>query len=218
MSEVIITVRGEHTTEVSPERATVSLSVSADGPQHAEVVERALALAAPVRESIEQRNRSGSILEWNSKRLDVRGERPWNADGERLAPVYRATVDFTATFGDTSELSLWATEISSWPGVEIGHTDWWLTPETTATVEQEVAAEAVRVAVARAQAYARALGLDTVTPLEVADRGLISTGPGPAPKSSRFAELAMQADAVGMQFQGEDITVSATVEARFRAS
>lgn len=217
MSEVIITVRGEHTARVSPERIAVDLSVAVDGPQHADVVERTLSLAAPLRESILHRESTGSILEWSSKSLDVRGDRPWNADGKRLAPVYRASVDFTATFADASELSLWTTEISSWPGVEIGHTEWTLTPETRAVIEREVAAEAVNVAVARAHAYARALRLDTLTPIEIADHGLISA-PSAAVAKTGVIGFAAESAPPAMQFHGEDIAVSATVEARFRAS
>ena len=43
MSEVIITVRGEHELRVAPERATIHLSVSFEGPGRTDVVERTLA-------------------------------------------------------------------------------------------------------------------------------------------------------------------------------
>lgn len=217
MSDVIITVRGEHELRIAPERATITLSVETDGSDREAVVSGALELAAPVRESIVLRHSSGSVSEWTSRSLDVRAERPWNSEGRQLDPVYRAAVRFTATFADVSDMSLWATEISAWDGVQVGGVDWHLTPETETAVEREVATQAVGVAVARASAYAEALGLHEVTPLEVADRGLISASASPIQaKAMRSAAFEMAASAP-MEFEGEDIVVSATVEARFSA-
>lgn len=217
MSEVIITVRGEHELRVAPERATVNLSVALDGPEREEVVRRTLALAEPVREGIVSRERAGSVTAWTSQRLSVYAERPWNADGRRLAPVYRANVDFSATFSDISEMSIWVTELSADDGVTIGGVDWHLTPETEREVEREVATQAVGVAVSRAEAYADALGLRTITPLEIADRGLISSET-PAFKAAAMRSAVAFDAAPSMEFQGEEITVSATVEGRFSAS
>lgn len=217
MTDVIITVRGEHELRVAPERATVHLSVTADGADREAVAERTLAAAEPIREGIMMRQGSGAVTEWTSQRLSVFADRPWNSDGRQLSPVYRATIDFTATFSDVSEMSLWATGISLEDGVSIGHVDWHLTAETEAEIEREVAAMAVGVAVSRARAYAAALGLHEVTPLEIADRGLLTAEVSPrGPVAMRGASLAMDA-AAPMQFQGEEITVSAIVEGRFSA-
>lgn len=221
MSDVIITVRGEHELRVAPERATVHLSVSLDGADRQVVVDRTLSVAAPVRESIVSREESGSVTAWTSQRLSIHADRPWNNEGKRLAPVYRASIDFTATFSDLSEMSVWSTDVSGWEGVSIGYVDWHLTRETEAEVEREVATQAVGVAVSRARAYAQALGLQNVTALEIADRGLISESAAPAPAQAkvmmRGAALDM-ASAPPMEFQGEEIAVSATVEARFAAN
>ncbi|MFD5214623.1 SIMPL domain-containing protein [Microbacterium sp. NPDC058345] len=101
--------------------------------------------------------------------------------------------------------------------MQISGTDWHLTAQTEAAVEREVATQAVGVAVARARAYAEALDLHEVTPLEIADRGLISTPASPVQaKAMRTAAFDMVGSAP-MEFEGEDIVVSATVEARFRA-
>lgn len=221
MSEVIITVRGEHQERVAPERATISVSVKTDGPEKATVVEQALKFAEPVRASITEREASSAVSQWSSTRMSVRAERPWTQDGKRLAPVYSASVDFTATFADASDLSLWVTEISAGEGVNIGHVDWQLTPATQTQTEREVATEAIRVAVARATAYAEALGLTTVQAREIADQGLISER-APRPEGRMMKSMAFAAmDAsggAGMEFAPEDIIVSATVEGRFAAS
>ncbi|NYD55155.1 SIMPL domain-containing protein [Microbacterium pseudoresistens] len=220
MSEVIITVRGEHEVRIAPERATVHLTVGFDGPDREQVVAQALSAAAPLRDGLTAHQESGAVEEWTSKRLAVRAERPWNNEGKRLAPVFHATIDATATFSDLSAMSLWATEISGWDGITIGNTSWELTPETRRSTEADVAARTVNTAVARATAYAEALGLDEVQPVEIADVGMISSSPAPAPTGGMRAMRtgAFVASAPEMEFHPDDITVSATVEARFRAS
>ncbi|MGW9156309.1 MULTISPECIES: SIMPL domain-containing protein [unclassified Microbacterium] len=220
MSEVTVTVRGEHEARIAPERATIRVSVRAEGSERTTVVEHVMRLAEPVRGSITERADAGSIVDWTSKRLSVRAERPWNNDGKRLAPVYYASIDFTATFAEASELSIWVSDISPWDGVDVGWVDWHLTPVTRTQVEREVAAEAVSAAVTRAKAYAGALGLDEVTPLEIADVGLISSGqpmPG-APMMKARGGVGFAADAApAMEYEPEEIVISATVEARFLA-
>ena len=221
MSDVIITVRGEHELRIAPERATVHLNIRAEGPQRVAAVDEVTRLAEPVRQSIVDRKDAETVVEWSSTRMTVHAERPWNADGRQLAPVYHATIAFTATFPDPSELSLWVSDVSLRDGVEVGVVDWQLTPETRTRLERDVAAGAVSVAVARAEAYAAALGLDSVVPLEVADLGLISRQESaPQPKMlMRSAAFAMDsAGSSGMVYEAEDIIVSATVEARFQAA
>lgn len=220
MSEVTVTVRGEHERRVAPERATIRVSVRSEGPERTVVVEHVMRLADPVRHSITERADAGSIVDWTSTRLSVRAERPWSNDGKRLAPVFYASVDFTSTFAEASELSIWTSDISPWDGVEVGGVEWHLTPETRTQVEQEVAAEAVGVAVTRAQAYAGALGLEQVTPIEIADAGLISKAQGSAeaPLMKARGGIAFAADAGPvMEYEPDEIVISATVEARFLA-
>ncbi|MEW2009671.1 SIMPL domain-containing protein [Microbacterium sp. NPDC078814] len=220
MSDVTVTVRGEHEARLAPERATAHVAVRAEGPDRAAVVDHVMRLAEPVRTSIVGRVEAGSALDWSSTRLSVRAERPWNADGKRLAPVYYASIDVTATFAEASELSVWISDISAWDGVEVGGVDWHLTPETRVRVEREVATQAVHVAVTRAEAYAAALGLADVAPLEIADTGLLSTtAPTPGtPLGKARGAVAFAADtAPAMEYEPQDIVLTATVEARFLA-
>lgn len=219
MSEVTVTVRGEHETRIAPERATIRVTVRSEGPDRGSVVDDVMRLGEPVRASITERADTDVVVDWSSKRLSVRAERPWNSEGKRLAPVYYASIDFTATFTEASELSIWVSDISAWDGVEVGWVDWHLTPTTRDRVEREVAAAAVGVAVTRAEAYAGALGLSTVTPREIADVGLISSGqPSPGAPMMKARAGAFAADsAPAMEYEPEELTVTATVEARFVA-
>ena len=222
MSDVVITVRGEHETRIAPERAIAHLTIRAEGPERGAVVERMAALTEPVRDDLTSRKTAGTVVEWTSQRVAVWSERPWNQEGKRLAPVHYASVDVSATFTDFAVLSWWAGEVVEREGVQFGWIDWQLSPETRAAVERDVATEAVRVAVIRADSYAAALGLEKVTPLEIADVGLLSRQnlpeAGPTPLMARAAFASDSTGATpAVQLQPEDIVVSAGVEARFMA-
>jgi len=219
MSEVTITVRGEHETRVAPEEAVAHISVRAEGPERGAVVERIAAVAAPLREDLASRNDAGGLSEWSSQRVSIWANRPWNNEGKQLALVHYASVEITATFTDFAVLSWWLSDVAERDGVQIDSVNWRLTSASASSTEAEVAAQAVKVAVDRATAYASAIGLSTVVPLEIADLGLLtdaSAGPSAAPKMMRA--MAMDSSggpAVGMQ--PEDIVVTAAVEARFLA-
>lgn len=223
MSDVIITVRGEHETRVAPEQGIVHVSVRAEGPERGAVVERIAALALPLREDLTARKDAGGISEWSSQRVSVWANRPWNDQGKQLALVHYASVEITATFTDFANLSWWVSDIAERDGVQINNVTWSLTPATAKSTEAGVAAEAVQVAVDRAAAYASAIGLTTVAPLEIADLGLLQRAEAPAsPAPKMMRAMAMGSmDAGGapaMEFQPEDIVVTAAVEARFSAS
>jgi uncharacterized protein len=223
MSDVVITVRGEHEARIAPERAVAHLTIRAEGPERGAVVERMAAFSEPVRDDLASRKAAGTVIEWTSQRVSVWSERPWSPDGKRLAPVHYATVDFSATFTDFAVLSWWAGEVVERDGVQLGWIDWQLTPETRASTERDVAAGAVGVAVARATAYASAIGLGDVTPLEIADLGLLARQDSPVPEQAPrmlMAKASFAADAgsgPSVQLQPEDIVITAAVEARFSA-
>lgn len=223
MSEVIITVRGEHEARVAPEEGIARVSVRAEGPERGSVVERIAALAEPLRTELTERQARGSVREWSSQRVAVWADRPWNAQGKRLALVHHASVEFTAVFTDFTALSWWVTEVAERDGLQVDGVVWRLTPETHRAAERDVAAHAVEVAVARATAYAEAIGLATVHPREIADLGLLTRGHGEAeavPTTAmelRSAAFDSAAGGPAVAFQPEEIVVTAAVEARFTA-
>ncbi|SFS07488.1 hypothetical protein SAMN04487846_2244 [Microbacterium sp. cf046] len=222
MSEVTITVRGEHETRVAPEEAVAHISLRAEGRERGAVVERIAALAAPLRDDLTARRDAGGLSEWSSQRVSVWANRPWNNEGKQLALVHYASVQFTATFTDFAALSWWISDVAERDGVQVDNVVWQLTPATAKSMEADVAAQAVKVAVDRATAYAGAIGLATLTPLEIADLGLLTHAPegaAPAPKMMRAMAMSMDAGSAGpaVELQPEDIVVTAAVEARFAA-
>jgi hypothetical protein len=221
MTDVVVTVRGEHETRVTPEEAVARVQVHAEGSDRGRVIEQVSAWAAPIGDDLTARQSENQVAHWSSDRLSVWSERPWNAEGKRLAPVFHASVGFTVTFTDFTVLSWWASDVVDRDGVSFQGVEWRLTPVTRTMVERNVATEAVRVAVERATAYAQAIGRESVTPLEIADTGLLAHESGPRPESGMplMARAAFVADAGGpdIRFEPADIVVSASVEARFAA-
>ncbi|PZU49580.1 MAG: SIMPL domain-containing protein [Microbacterium sp.] len=222
MTEVIITVRGESEAHVAPERAVAHITATADGPERGTVVERIAAIAEPVRADLGRRKDAGGVADWASKRVSVWADRPWNTEGKQLDLVHHACVELTATFTDVIALSDWLNGIAATDGLQVGSVDWQLTPETRARVEREVATDAVGVAVERATAYAQAIGRGTVTPVQIADLGLLGDAAPTAPSPRMFARasaMSMDAGAApAVEFRPDDIIVTAAVEARFTAS
>lgn len=223
MSEITITVRGSDEVRLNPELAVAHVSLTTDGPSRGGVVEAITALAVPVRADLTARKDAGSLSEWNSQRVSIWSDRPWNNDGKQLDLVHHASVELTATFTDFVALSDWLNALSENDNAQVGQIDWQLTPETRTKTEREVATAAVAAAVERATAYAQALGHATVTPQEIADLGLLSDGAAnPGREPSLMKSRMMAADAAagsgGIEFQPDAIVVSASVEARFIAS
>lgn len=220
MSEVIITVRGRSEARVLPERAVAHIVAAADGPERGPVVERIAALAEPVRADLDARKAAGTIADWSSQRVSVWSDRPCNNEGRQLDPIHHASVELTATFTDVLALSDWLNGVAATEGLQAGNVEWQLTPETRARVEREVATEAVGVAVERATAYAAAIGRTTVTPVQIADLGLLD-GSSPEGQPRMFSRAAMAMDAAPpatVDFRPDEIVVSAAVEARFSAT
>lgn len=217
MSEVVITVRGESETRVRAEEAAVRVTVSTDGPVRGPVVERAQERAASVQDGLVAHLRSGEVSEWSSARVSVWSDRPWSSDGAQLPLVHHASVELSATFTDAGALSWWLGDVTESDDVQVTAVEWRLSRATRVRVESEVAATAVHVAVERATAYANALGLASVTAVEIADAGLLAS----RPETSAFTPARMMsatADAgASFSLQAPEIVVSATVEGRFRA-
>lgn len=218
MSEVIITVRGESEERVVPERAVAHVTVAVDGPAREQVVARVANLAGPVRDDLNARRSAGLVLTWSSGRASVWTDRPWNAEGRMLDLVHHASVEITAAFTDFDELSDWLNGLAERDGIQVGPVEWDLSPETRTEVERRVAVDAVAVAVERATAYGSAVGRHKITPVEIADLGLLTPGE-PAAAARSLAKAAMEMDAGGaIDARPDAIVVSAAVEARFRAS
>ena len=101
------------------------------------------------------------------------------------------------------------------PGASIAGIDWALTAARREQLIGQVRRAAVQDAVAKAQAYADAVGAGTVRVVAIADAGMLGEGlhPTQAP-SAKFAR-AVAADSGGpVEFTPEDIATAAEVDVR----
>ncbi|MFF2773040.1 SIMPL domain-containing protein, partial [Streptomyces bacillaris] len=163
MADTIITVQGEYELKHPAERGAVRLSVAYEGEERSETLalttQRHASLAAELREL--HNPQSGPVISWASDQLRVWGDRPWNQDGRRLAPVFHAEVGMDATFSELTALSDWVGVVSLLDGVTIQGVVWSLTEARRQSITQEARRRAVENAVAKATVYATSLGLTT---------------------------------------------------------
>ncbi|MFT0849074.1 SIMPL domain-containing protein [Actinomycetaceae bacterium L2_0104] len=217
MSKVMISVRGTAQSQIAPEIAIARVAVQFDGAERIGVMAKTSAAGEATRHEVEALAASGAVSEWSSDQLAVWSSRPWNDKGKQLNPVHHASLAFRITFADTTELSTWISSISERDGVRLNGVTWDLTRATRAEIERDTAARAVSEAVERATAYAQAIGRETVTPVQIADTGLLgdaSVTDFPAPMMARGASYSGD---VEVKLVPEPILVSASVEARFEA-
>lgn len=217
MSDVVITVRGEAERRVPPERATARVRIATDGTDRATVIDAVTQRARSVRAVLAAREASGGVAEWSSGNVSAWSERPWNSDGRRLQPVHHAAIEVRATFTDVEALSTWVGEIADADAVHVDGVEWSLHPDTRSVIEREVAADAVRAAVERAEAYAAAIGRREVTALQIADVGLLHDAGAPERAPRLLHAAAAEAGSAPIALQPADILISAAVEARFAA-
>ena len=132
MSEVVITVRGEHEVRAAPEEGVVRISVRAEGHERGPVVERIASLADPIRSDLAARKEQGTLRDWSSQRVAVWANRPWNSEGKQLSLVHYASVEFIATFTDFAAMSWWVADLAERDGIQIDDVTWQLTPRDRA--------------------------------------------------------------------------------------
>lgn len=223
-AETILTVQGTASEWFEAERATVNITVSHDGPKREPVFEATTSVGAQVTAALKELEGS-AITRWSSDRVSVWSNRPWNNEGKQLAPVYYAALSASARFQDFDALSALVERFATVTGVTIASITWDLTEERRLAVTSDIQSRAVQDATVKATTYARAAGFSTVSPIAIADPGMLgdgSTGPGPMPIARGAGKMMMAMDAQGggtpLTFTPDRIEVSASVDARFRAS
>ena len=218
MSTVQITVRGEFVAHRQPERATVTVNVALEGPAAAQVYAAVAASGQAVLASITPLHRpeSGPVTWLSSGRVRTWAHRPWNKDGKQLPVVHHASQGITVKFGDFDALSTWLTQAVEVRGVTVAQIEWTLTEKLKLDLTREVRAKAVRHARDKAQEYADALELGAVRVVEIADSGMLGQGLQPQMEQAMAYSRGMAADAGGgVQLIPEDVSVAASVDARF---
>ncbi|AKS36045.1 SIMPL domain-containing protein [Mycolicibacterium goodii] len=215
-----IIVRGSFTVYEPPERGIVHATVAYEGPAIEPVYERTVRDLDAVKASIEPLHHpdSGPITWWSTQQLRTWAHRPWNNEGKQLPLVHHASIGIQVKFGDFTELSRWVgRHITETGGFSLSRIEWALTDRHRDELIGEVHTNAVLDAVTRAQRYADALDLGPVRPVTIADAGMLgreAQGPLAAPAALRAMSSG---GAPEVELAPEDIKISVSVDARFRA-
>ena len=219
MTETIITVQGSAVAELAPDRCELRFSVTADGAERGAVVAAATETLDAVRTHLEQFEQRGAITRWSADRLTVSSQRPWTGDGSRAPVEHRASVGGVARLHDADEVSALVDALAAHELVQIDALDWALDDEKLDAELAEVRRRAVGDALRKAEDYAAALGLGSVTALALADPGMLD-GSGSASPTPRFEKAMMAMDARsggGLSLQPGLLRLEAAVDARFSA-
>lgn len=218
------TVRGSHVAYQQPERGTVHVTLSFQGPQLQPVYDRVVADLESVKTSVKALHdpERGPVTWWSTKHVRTWAERPWNQDGKQLPLVHHASVGVEVKFRDFGALGTWVGQhVAGTPGFSLDGVVWALTEGNRRDLERAVRTRAVQDAARRAQEYADALGLGPVRAVAVADAGMLGQGlhpaggGGPAPYQRMAAMAKDSAGGSELELSPEDIQVSADVDARF---
>lgn len=223
MTAVVVSVQGSAEEYLAPERAVVSLQVGLEGRDKAAVIAGTQRGADRVTaEIVALHDPVGGPVTWYSRSgMANSSHRPWNEQGKQLPLVYTAWVRLEVKFADFEALAGWVDRVIALEGVRLQEIDWRLTESTERRASARVRRAAVVAARDKAQAYADSLDLGPVTPVALADVGML----GDRRASGELAGTAVAARrGLGFAKEGgtdvpamvpEDVRISAAVDATF---
>lgn len=220
-SEVLdITVVGCGSATYPPEVCTLSLTVRTDGRTAESASEPAAQLVRELTKLVEPLYNSsdGPIDQWSVDQVRHSRHRPFNHSGEQLPYVYQAEASVEVRFSQIDLVDAFVYAASALEGVAIEHLDWDLTQPSRIERTRSVRDSAVRDAVSKAEAYASSLGRTTVRAVAVADPGLLVGTPEHGAADATPRMLAARSAPGGVALKPVEITIAASVHARFVAS
>ena len=216
---MIIRVQASHEAHLPPQRGTVIVDLRLEGPVKAPVVEAMTNLIGKVSHLVAQDHhpKSGPITWFSQSQVQNSSHRPWNKDGKIKPLIYTSAADLKVKFSDFRRLMEFIETVSPWEGVNVKRIEWTLTESAKNEALERTQKQAVENAIIKARRYAEAAGFHNVTPIMIADVGLLvagSTGSGGSPASAVYRTGAGTADS---SFQPEDVVVTASVEVELEA-
>ncbi len=208
-----ITVRGAAERRWPAERGTVDLTVALRGADRAEVAREAAEVHGTLTARLADLRSSGAVEAYSADAVRVMTERPWRPEGGRGDLVQTARLGVRAEFYDLEALSAFVGDWSADPRVEIDGVAWDLAPERRRECEAQVRSDAVRNAVATAQAYADAVDAGVVRPTHLSDPGMLGSPVEP----QMMKAMSADASGGGLSLHPGEIVVRCEVDARFVA-
>jgi uncharacterized protein len=218
MAPLEIVVRGRAYRKYRPERATLHLAVHFEGDTREAVHRDSVAVHAALVEEITALAAVGTVTTWSSDSIRVTSHRPYDRDGEQRETVYISRIGLDVEFPDFEALSEHTERWGALDGVDIGGVHWDVTDDNRRTYERDLRRAAVDDAVAKAQAYADAVGRGAVAATQLADPGMLAE-PSASPTGLRAMAVGagIPGGAPSLELRSDDIEIGMSVDARFVA-
>ncbi|MCA0436229.1 MAG: SIMPL domain-containing protein [Austwickia sp.] len=221
-----ITVVGHARASVKPERATLHLVAGIESGDKGDALTRTTALVGKLQAHIQAMEGAGmSPITWYAVLpVQTRSFRPYSDKGAVLPQRHVAESVVKIKFRDFEALSQFATQVGGTAGVSLRYVEWALTEASRTHLAGQVLKMAVADAKSRATAIATAAGANGVSPLEIADPGLLSGVSGAGASGPRQVMSARaggagasgkSADEQGIDLAPEDVVITAEVHARY---
>ena len=222
MSETVITVQGSARSELPPEQAVLRFTITAEGPERAPVVAAVTAALREVSSVLAARHADqGAVSQWSADRVSVTSHRPWSNDGTPAALVHQASAAGRATISRVDAVAELVDALAAHDLVAIDSLEWSLTDARLEREQRDVRARAVADALAKAEVLAASVGLGSLTPLALADPGMLDGSGGgavPLPRMEHAKTMAaMPHGDAGFALRTEAIVIDVSVDARFSA-
>lgn len=215
-----ITVRGYAEQRFAAEKASLRLAAAIEGPERAPVFAEATGLLEPVQHALRDLAEQQAVTDWWTDQVRMEARRPWRDGRPAESAVHTARLSVQADFVDFEQLAAFLDRWGPQAGLEVTSLEWDVDEARRPAYEAQVRRRAVEDAVTKAQAYADAVrahhAARRVTPLELADAGMLS-GDGAHRPEPITMTAASGAASAPLQLAPQDVVVAVAVDGRFVA-
>lgn len=211
-----IRVQAESTGRHLPELASIWVSASHESNSQETSTRRATELVREVLRIVDERAPEDVVTEKVVTPTTTRSWTPTDPKGKPLPTRYTAQARVMVEVSDLQVLGALTTAWARIEGVELSPPSWRLAEQTRRELSDRVTREAIMEARNRAQVMAEASGFSTITPVLVADSGLMVNPMGQAMTLKRSMAFAAAGDE-SVDLAPPQVEVTVRVEAEFSA-
>lgn len=222
-ARVIITVTGHAERDFAPNRCAVHLRVTGDGPTREAAAEPAAAAIESLTALVTglEKVPDGPLRRWSLDQVQHTRNRPYSQDGSVQPWLYQSSAGLIVTFSGLDAVGQFVDDAAQIEGVAVGHLEWRLTRTARARALSRVRKLALHDATAKADAYAKGVGLKRIQVIALADPGMLGVSGSPAQPMGQ-ARMMMASDSTpggsAPSLKPEPLRIAVDVDARFEAT